>query len=65
MSLHFTLVIKTLLTDTAGIALLIRMHYIHMSVIVPSVLDNFKAFRALDGFVPIGMVFGQSLLAFV
>lgn len=65
MSLHFTLVIKALLADTAGIALLIRMHHIDMSVIISSVFDDFKALRTLYWFMPIGMVLGQSIMAFV
>lgn len=65
MSLHFTFMIETLLADTTQVAFVVRVHHIHVCVIVATIFDHFQAQLTFDGLMPICVMFSQSLLILV
>lgn len=65
MRLHFALVVESLLADGALVALVIRVHHIHVRVEVTAILDDLQAQRTLHRLVPVCMMLLQRLLILV
>lgn len=65
MRLHFTFMIEALLADAARVAFVIRMHHIHVCIVIAAIFNHFQAQTAFHGLMPIGVMFSQGIVILI